>query len=243
MKKNLLIPACCLFLLMGMSAVIASAQDVDLTNARVVEMTKLGLDDDIIIAKIKGGVPKFQLGDTDLMDLKKAGVSPKVVAAMLDASAITTTRVVIDKKVVEMHTLGQAKVGGRLGSALTYGIKSVKQKAYLQGAHASVIVSPTPTIELELPKGDTIDNYMVVQLDGKNDRRELEVGSVGGIVGAKTGIRAEAIKKTSATPLGGNKFKLAIDGPLKAGEYIVYSVGSADTIKGIFGRGWDFTVE
>jgi hypothetical protein len=242
MKRILSTLAICL-LLVTFAAPLAVAQDADLSNARVIEMTKMGLDDDIIIAKIKNGVSKFQLADNDLMDLKKAGVSSKVVAAMLDASAITTTRVAIDKKSIDMHTLGQAKVGGRLGSAFTYGIKSVKSKAYLQGAHSSVIVSPNPFIELELPKGDTIDNYIVVQLDGKDDRRELEVGSFGGVVGGKSGVRAEAIRKTVATPLGSNKFKLAVDAPLKRGEYIVYIVGSADNIKGIYGKGFDFTVE
>lgn len=236
----------CLFLLSVVFAAVAplaSAQSADITNARVVEMTKMGLDDDIVIAKIKNGVCKFDLGDSDLLDLKKAGVSSKVVAAMLEASAITTTKVMIDNKAIEMHTLGQAKVGGRLGSAFTYGIKSVKSKAYLQGAHSSVVVGLKPTIELELPKGDTIDNYILVEMDGKGDRRELEVGSAGGIVGGKSGVRAEAIRKTAAIPLGGTKFKLSLDKPLEKGEYIVYIVGSADHIKGIYGKGFDFTVE
>lgn len=39
----------------------------DLTNVRVVEMTKIGLDDDIIIAKIKNGTCRFDLADTDLL--------------------------------------------------------------------------------------------------------------------------------------------------------------------------------
>jgi len=55
-----------------------------MTNARVVEMTKLGLDDDIIIARIKHGTCDFQLSDNDLLELKKSGVASKVVAAMLD---------------------------------------------------------------------------------------------------------------------------------------------------------------
>src|SRR5882724_12045541 len=65
----------------------------DLTNVRVIELTKIGLDDDIIIAKIKNGVCRFDLADSDLLDLKKAGVSSKVVAAMLDASALLEPRV------------------------------------------------------------------------------------------------------------------------------------------------------
>ncbi len=62
-----------------------SAQNNELTNARIVEMSKMGLDDDIIIARIKHGVCHFQLADTDLVNLKTAGVSSKVVAAMLES--------------------------------------------------------------------------------------------------------------------------------------------------------------
>jgi hypothetical protein len=57
-----------------------------ITNVRVVEMTKLGLDDDVIIARIKHGSCEFQLSDADLLALKQGGVSSKVVAAMLDAA-------------------------------------------------------------------------------------------------------------------------------------------------------------
>jgi hypothetical protein len=217
------------------------SSDADITNSRVIEMTKLGLDDDIIIAKIKNGKCQFQLGDAELVDLKKAGVSSKVVASMLDAGALTAPLVTVNKFEVSLHTLGQAKVGGRLGHDLTVGIKSVKEKAYLDGPHSTVSVSGTPTIEIDLPKGDTIDNYILVELDGKGDRRELEVESRGGIVGGKNGVRAEAIHKTSITPLGGNKFQMQTDS-LKRGEYMIYIIGSPDRVKEIYGKGYDFTV-
>jgi hypothetical protein len=242
MNKRLLSLAVCAALCVGATVVRLAAQDAEISNGRVVEMIRLGLDDDIVIAKMKSGKCSFQLADSDLMELKKAGVSPKVVAAMLDASVLTSARIAIDKKPVEMHTLAQAKVGGRLGSALTYGIKSVKSKAYLDGPHSAAIVSPSPAISVELPKGETIDSYILVELDGKKDRRELEVASVGGIVGGKSGIRAEAIQRTSSQSLGANKFSLTTQ-TLKKGEYFIYVVGSADSIKGIYGRGYDFTVE
>ncbi|MFB3922509.1 MAG: hypothetical protein ACE145_12355 [Terriglobia bacterium] len=218
-------------------------QEGDIDNARVIEMCKLGLDDEIVIAKIKTGHTKFSLGDSDLVALKQAGVSGKVIAAMLEASVLKEPHVVIDGNPAELHTLGQAKVGGRLGSSLSFGIKSVKSKAYLQGQHAAIIVSKSPNIEMELPPSDSVDNYILVVMDGKGDRRELEVGAAGGAVGAKQGIRAESIIKTSSDALGGRKFKISASQPLKSGEYILYIVGSADFQKGVFGKGYDFTVE
>jgi hypothetical protein len=221
----------------------AAPQDTDMDNARVIQLTKTGLDDEIIIAKIKIAHCKFALGDNDLMDLKKAGVSAKVIAAMLSASVLKTAVVKVDGNPLELHTLGQAKAGGRLGHALTYGIKSVKQKAYLQGQHAAVVASRNANIEMELPPDDSADNYILLIMDPKGDRRELETGSVGGAVGAKSGVRAESIIKTSAEPLGDHRFKISPHEELKQGEYILYVVGSADYQKGIFGKGYDFTIE
>ena len=68
----------------GTPAMTQSSATTKITNARVVEMTKLGLDDDVIVARIKHGPCDFQLSDADLVQLKKDGVSSKVVAAMLD---------------------------------------------------------------------------------------------------------------------------------------------------------------
>lgn len=62
----------------------AAAPSPKITNARVVEMAKMGLDDDVIIARIKHSACDFQLSDSDLMELKKSGVSSKVVAVMLE---------------------------------------------------------------------------------------------------------------------------------------------------------------
>jgi len=215
----------------------------DITNDRVIQMSKMGLDDDIIIAKIKTGHPKFSLGDQDLINLKTSGVSGKVVAAMLESSVLTTAVVKIDGKPVELHTLGEVKTGGRLGHGITMGIKAVKAKAYMEGPHAPVVASASPKIELELPPNDTIDNYIVVVMNGKSDRRELEVGSAGASVGAKVGVRAEDVMKTSSESLGNRHYKITCHKDLKKGEYIVYIVGSPDTIHGIYGKGYDFTVE
>jgi hypothetical protein len=220
----------------------AVVQVSDITNTRVIEMTKLGLDDEIIMAKIKNGKCQFDLGDADLMELKKAGVSSKVVAAMLDASALSSPSVTVNKKEVTLHTMGEAKVGGRLGHIATVGIKSTKVKAYLEGPHSAVVTGSSPNIEIDLPKGVPIDNFLLVRLDSKNDRREIEVDAVGGIVGVKHGIRAEAIQHTRATSLGGDRFKMETE-VLPKGDYVIYVVGSPDFQRGIYGRGYDFTVE
>jgi hypothetical protein len=234
---------CCVLLIAALSPSLPGSQDVEITNARVIGMTKLGLGDDIIIARIKTGACKFAVSDNDLAELKKENVSDKVIAAMLEASVLTKPRVTIDGNPLELHTIGQEKVGGRLGHDISFGIKSVKEKAYLQGQHASVFASSTPAIQIELPANTSIDDYILVLMDGKGDRRELEIASGGGTVGQKHGIRSDRVMKTSYEPMGGRLYKIGVGKSLKRGEYIIYIIGSADYEKGIFGRGYDFTVE
>jgi hypothetical protein len=220
-----------------------SSLESDVDNARVIEMTHKGLGDDVIIARIKASPTKFELSDDDLAALKKAGVSDAVVAAMIQSTQLSVARVKIDGNPVELRVIGEQKVGGRLGHTLTLGIESVKNKAYLQGQHASAIASRNPVIEIELPANENIDNYIVVEMDDKGDRREIEMGSVGGTVGEKVGIRADRIVRTSAAPLGGRRYRMTAVKEMKKGEYILYSVGSADFQHGVYGQGFDFTVQ
>ena len=220
-----------------------SSLESDVDNARIMEMTHKGLGDDVIIARIKASATKFSLSDDDLAALKKAGVSDSVVAAMIQSTQLTIPKVTIDGNPVGVRTIGEQKIGGRLGHTVTLGIKSVKNKAYLQGQHASLIASRKPVIDIELRPNDNIDNYIIVEMDDKGDRREIEMGSIGGTVGEKVGIRADRIVHTSATPAGGRRFKVTPVNDLKKGEYILYSVGSADFPHGVYGQGYDFTVQ
>ena len=224
-------------------AVSQSSLESDVDNARIIEMAHKGLGDDVIIARIKASATKFELSDDDLAALKKAGVSDSVVAAMIQSTQLTSPKVTIDGNPVEVRIIGEQKVGGRLGHAVSLGIMSVKNKAYLQGQHASIIASRKPVVDIQLPPNDNIDNYIIVEMDDKGDRREIEIGSVLGTVGEKVGIRADRIVHTSATPAGGRRFKVSPVKELKKGEYILYSVGSADFPHGVYGQGYDFTVQ
>jgi hypothetical protein len=228
------------------SDAVTHAAETNVNSARILEMMNLKLGDDAIIAKIANSKCSFQVADQDLVDLKKAGVSPQVIAAMVEAGAPTVTRVVIDKQPVELHSF-----------------------AGLRGKHAAVTVGPSPEIILELPKDDVIGNYVLVQLDENKDYRALDLGCRSSSddrevnvwyrnkkkkcdAWYRTGISNSAIRLTSATPLGENRFKLSVDTPLKPGEYLIYIMESHDMIlkqrgedatDGTFPRGFDFTVQ
>ena len=62
------------------------AQEV-LTNDSVIQMVKAGLPEAVVIAKIKSTSSKFDLKTDSLVSLKKAGVTDKVLEAMVAAGS------------------------------------------------------------------------------------------------------------------------------------------------------------
>jgi hypothetical protein len=216
---------------------------LEVDNARVMAITKLGLGDDVIVARIKTSPCKFALSDDDLVALKRAGVSDKVIAAMLEASALTHPRVSVDGWPLEQRSLVQSKVVGGLGKKLSLGIKSRRTKAFLEGRHANVYAASNPTLILQLPADDSVDNYVLVRMAPKGDRRELEVAPAGAGPGGQAAIRTESAIRMSFKPLGGRLYQLTPVKRLKRGEYMLYILGSGDANKGIYGRGYDFSVQ
>ena len=211
-------------------------------NSVVIAMMNKGLDDSIIVAKIKSSSWTFKLTDDDMLALRKSGVSAPVVAAMVDSSVLSTARVTIDNQPVQIDTLGQAKTAGRLLNNLTGDLTPLRENAFLEGPVAMNAASPMPDITITLPRGDTIESYILVQMNPKGDRRELEVGSGGGVTSSRTGIGAHSIRPIRVVDRGDSSFQLVPLKPLKPGEYMVYLIGSSDERNDIYGKGYAFSV-
>jgi len=222
--------------------VVAPAADPN-DNPRVVAMTNMGLDDAIIVAKIQSSNWTFKLSDTDILALRKAGVSARVVAAMVDSSVLTTASVSVDDQPVPLNTMGQAKSAGRIVNSLTGDLTPVKENAFLEGPAATISASPMPEITVHMPKGDSIGNYILVRMNVKEDRRELEVGSGTGQASGRTGLGSNAaIRPIRVIYRGNNTYQLLPLKQLTDGQYMVYVVGSSDERKDIYGKGYDFAV-
>jgi hypothetical protein len=211
-------------------------------NGVILAMMNKGLDDSIIVAKIKSSSWTFKLTDDDMLALRKSGVSAPVVAAMVDSSVLSTARVSIDGQSVQLDTLGQAKTAGRLLNNLTGDLTPLRENAFLEGPVAMTAASPVPDITITLPRGDTIESYILVQMNPKGDRREIEVGSGGGVTSSRTGIGSHSIRPIRVVARGESSFQLVPVKPLKPGEYMVYLIGSSDERKDIYGKGYAFSV-
>ncbi|HEY0460147.1 MAG TPA: hypothetical protein VGC97_13500 [Pyrinomonadaceae bacterium] len=73
-----------ILVLIACLAFSASAQTETLTNANVIEMSKIGLDKEIILKKISDSRNAFDVSYGALIELKKYGVETAVIALMME---------------------------------------------------------------------------------------------------------------------------------------------------------------
>ena len=78
---------CSVSLVLGLSLGVSAQQDqaaqTTLTNASIVKLTKAGFKEKTIISIIGSRIPNFDLSPDRMIDLKRSGVSEKVIVAML----------------------------------------------------------------------------------------------------------------------------------------------------------------
>jgi hypothetical protein len=91
-KKNKFIYVCLLAFSFFLTASLNTfAQEETLTNEEVISLSKAGLNNSIIVDKIRTSKSKFDLSTDALIKLKKAGISDDIVGAMLAAKTGTST--------------------------------------------------------------------------------------------------------------------------------------------------------
>jgi hypothetical protein len=141
-----------------------------LNNANVIELVKIGLGDEAVVAKIKASAAQFDTSTSALIALKQAGASSSVIAAMIEAAnganVSANAQMSSDSSdpkvphpsgiylladwlpepkmmVIDATTSNQTKTGGFLGYALTAGIASMSFKTVVPRPNARVVTQRT----------------------------------------------------------------------------------------------------
>jgi hypothetical protein len=253
-----------------------------ITNKDVIDMTSLGLSDDVIIEKIHsasaGENLKFDTSIDGLKALKVAKVSDAVIKVMINpippqapvvmaATAVSNDPNLPPPEVgvywkngnafvlIEGQVVSQSKVGGKAGSFFTYGMRNEHWDATLNGPTSNHVVNDRqPVFYIYVPDGASASDYVLIHLEKKNDHREFEIGSFGGITGGKTGVKRDKELEFTAEHAGVRTYKLKLDQPLKPGEYGFFmgtgqqgtmaggSIGGARSGGSAGGRVYDFKI-
>lgn len=235
--------------LLALTADLSLAQSPNkrLTNKDIIDMTALGLSDDVIIAKIRSvsgadGLA-FDTSVDGLKALKAANVSDTVIKVMMNpapapaAVVVAATAITNDPNLpppevgvywkdgptfvlIQGMNLSKVKAGGRAGAFFTNGMRSEHWDATVEGPTSKNHVKERrPVFYFYVPDGDTSADYFLIKLEKKSDHREFQVGSFGGITGGKAGVKSDKEVPFHAEHVGIRIYKVTLDADLKPGEY------------------------
>jgi hypothetical protein len=118
-------------------------------------------------------------------------------------------------------------------------MKKGKVTAYLVGSASKLrITEAAPVFYMRLPEGKGIEELLLVNLDRKNDRRELDMGPPS----PKPELRPETLRQFDSLEVGAGVFRLTPN-KLEKGEYVFFLISSAEPAKGNYGKGYDFGID
>ena len=225
---------------MLLSLVLAGAVSAQesLTNEGVVKLVKSGMSEDLIQNVIRTQPANFSLGAADLVALKEAGVSERIITAMVNktsggggggttasGAALPAMRAASvgqpglyyrkNNEMLELiHEDISWKTSGALKSVASAGIVKKDLKGTITGPSSRNFLTNPMEIIISPPTGVTINDYILLPMKAGKGLREFEVGPVN----QKSGVAKGAIP-FGAEKLGDNAFRMVLQTPLGPGEY------------------------
>jgi hypothetical protein len=212
-----------------------------LSNDDVVQMVKGGFDESTTVAAIDAASTNFDTSVQALLALKGAGVSEKVISAMLAAkkkteapkpaaaaaapAPVANPDVPDDMGVYTKLKGSLAEVYAEVVSWKSGGVgKSMLTGGFTKGHVNATVSGPKSKLQLGTPiefvikcaEGVTPSEYMLLKLDEKGDRREFRAVT-GGVYHSSGGAEKDAIK-FDFQKIAPRTYKIALAG-LKKGEY------------------------
>ncbi len=236
-----------LFLAAVLSIAPADAQDLSkrkLTNQDVLDMASLGLGDNVILEKIRTAPETDFVTDMEsLKALKAAHVSDQVIRLMINPKAVETPGTptgiapanpdVPDDVGVYIKVRGKLnevapevvgyKSGGVMKTVLTDGLDKGHRNGTVQGPKSALQVGSDAEFIVRCAEGTAINEYQLLRLDMKGDRREFRAWT-GGVFHSSEGAQKNA-EKYDSEKVAPRVFRIKLP-PLKKGEYGFLPPGS-----------------
>lgn len=210
-------------------------------------MTKAGLDENIIVQTINSQPAKFSTTADDLIKLKQAGVSDRVLAAMLSkenptASASASSTSALPPGVDEIGVYYKTKEGtwkemdpeiinfksgGFLKSFASQGIVKEDMNGHLKGATAKLVLTRPVEFLIYAPDGVVADEYQLLKLRVNSNNREFR-SSTGGVFHTSTGAKRDDVPFV-ANKIAPHLYEFSVPADGAVGEYGILPPGSVST--------------
>jgi hypothetical protein len=218
-------------------------------NENVVAMTKAGIDDATIVKMIEAGGTEFNTSPSAVIALKNAGVSNRVIDAMVSAARpnVTTAAnglyqqpeevgvyVNLRERLVPLRIeIITWRSGGVLKSLLTTAASAgfAGSRGHLNGlvntpmSPVRLEFAPSPEFIIYCPEGASPEEYQLLRFWAKRDRREFRL-ETGGVIHASSGADSNA-RTVDVDRLGPRFYRVTPSYPLQKGEYGFLPPGAA----------------
>ena len=254
--RRILLTCCTLFLL----AAGAPGQEA-LTNEGVINLVKSGMSEDLIMNVISKQPGSFALGASDLVALKTAGVSEKIMSAMVNKASggaagaagagspgagpgfggkanVTEAGIFYKKNNEYLELLAEDvnwKTGGAMKSIASAGIIKKDLKGNITGPSSRNFLQNPLEIIISPPAGLTINDYLLLPMKPVKGVREFEVGAVNQQSGVAKGALPFGVEK-----VGPNAFRMVFQTALGPGEYGILTAKSVGGVGGSTSRMYTF---
>ncbi|MGD0870943.1 MAG: hypothetical protein ABSB88_15415 [Bryobacteraceae bacterium] len=234
-----------------------------LTNDSIIKMVKAGLSEDIVLSSVHSQPGKYSTGADDLIALKSAGVSDKIIAAMMNgggaaapvavaapAPAAAGGSIVAEigvyyKKNDQWADLNAEVVnfmtGGVLKSIGTAGIVKKDINGHVNGAKSPNRIASPVDLLVYTADGVSITEYQLLRLHDSKDYREFRT-MTGGVVHQSGGATRDLVPFESKK-LAPRTYEIILPS-LGAGEYGLLPPASGDATgsTGRVGKIYSFSI-
>ncbi len=232
-----------------------------LTNDTIVKLSKAGLDDTVIVQTIQTQPASYDTAPDDLISLKNAGVSQKVIAAMQARSAGLVTRpganavdpAPLAAGVDEIGVYYQDKDGqwvplktervqfkdsGWLKNAASDGLIKRDMNGHLDGPKSPLSLPTGVRLLIYTPPGTQAEEYDFLRFDDHSGSRDFRV-KTGGLFHSQTGSQRNDVE-FHPVKVGKDMYTFTVPVDIEKGEYGVLPPGSSN-VPGISNAGKIFT--
>ncbi len=236
-----------------------------LTIEDVLSLSKAGVAEDVIVARVKHNAKAFDLNSDEILALKKDGVSETVIKYMMDPSQPyspppppTTVRAGPPAKPPSdpLALKVPAEVGiyywpggeefvpldlkpvvpfKQPGKMSKFGLSGHVIGSVIGATAMARVAAGAATFYARPGEKAAIEDFVLLSLEHGDSRRNLDFGAKAG----KPVFPIKSVHQFESKEVMPGVYRLAVP-PVGKGEYLFFLLGSGDEKKGFLGKGYDF---
>jgi hypothetical protein len=225
-----------------------------LNNGSIIRMVGAGLSDDLVLQAIAAQPGQYTTDAEALVDLKDAGVSERVISAMINKGRKrltpegNTAEDPPPAPISEVSEIGayykdrkgtwqpletevvHIKSGGWLKSTATHGIIREDRNGHLKGRESKLALQAPIEILIYAPTGVDIAEYDFLRFRINSDNREFRV-MTGGVFHSSSGADRDEVP-FHPVKAGQHAWRFTIDQSVGGGEFGILPPGTGNATNG-----------